>query len=403
MILINKRMDLKEKINNLSEKYYSRVVEIRQHIHKHPELSFHEEKTAAYVSTVLDSLNIKYKKGIAGNGIVGVIEGKNPEKKCIALRADMDALPIEEKSNVSYKSVNNGVMHACGHDAHTASLLGVLMVINELKNEFEGCVKFIFQPAEEKIPGGAKLMIEQGVLENPVPSLILAQHAYPELKSGKVGFKAGMYMASSDEIYITVKGKGGHAAIPSKIDNTVLIASKLIVELQQIPDKIAPQGIPTVLSIGKVIAQGATNVIPDEVFLEGTFRTMNEEWREKAHNEIKRLADEFAGKYKIAIDVKILKGYPVLNNHVEYTEKAISNAQQFLGFDKVELLESRMTSEDFAYFSQYIPAVFYRFGTTEPGSDSFFPLHSPNFTIYEESLKTGVSLLAYQTIQFLNE
>jgi len=396
-------MDLKEKIRTLTEKHFSQVVEIRQHIHKNPELSFKEFETSTYITSVLNSIQVKHKTGIAGTGIVGIIEGKNPDKRCIALRADMDALPIDEKNEIPFKSANKGIMHACGHDAHTASLLGAIKILNELKNEFEGTVKFIFQPAEEKIPGGAKMMIEEGVLKDPKPSLIIAQHAYPELYSGMIGIKSGIYMASSDEIYITVKGKGGHAAIPDKIDNTVLVASKLIVELQQISSNLAPKGIPTVLSIGKVIAQGATNIIPDEVFLEGTFRTMNEEWRAKAHSEINRIAQDIANQNKLSIEVKILKGYPVLSNHAESTKKAIINAQDFIGKENVVMLESRMTSEDFAYYSQEIPAVFYRFGVTKPGSTSFSPLHSPNFTIHEESLKTAMALITYQAIKFLND
>ncbi|OFX86573.1 MAG: N-acyl-L-amino acid amidohydrolase [Bacteroidetes bacterium GWF2_33_16] len=394
-------MDIKEKIKNLSEKYYSNVVKIRQHIHKHPELSFNEHHTANYVASILETLDLKFNTGIAGTGITGIIEGKNPGKKCVALRADMDALPIEEKNDISYKSVNKGVMHACGHDAHTASLLGAIMILNDLKDEFEGTVKFIFQPAEEKIPGGAKLMVEEGVLKNPTPSVILAQHAYPELVAGKIGIRAGTYMASSDEIYITVKGKGGHAAIPDKIDNTVLIASKLVVNLQQIPKSIAPKDTPTVLSIGKMIAQGATNVIPDEVYMEGTFRTMNEEWRANAHSEIHKMAKELADQNKVEIEVKILTGYPVLSNHIESTEKAKNIAIDFVGADNVIDLEPRMTSEDFAYYSQEIPAVFYRLGITKPGSDLFFPLHSPNFTIHDEAMKTGIALFAYQATQFL--
>lgn len=394
-------MDIKEKISILTDKYFQKAVEIRQYLHKHPELSFHENETSKYISDVLTLNGIAYKKGMAKTGITGIIEGKNPRKKCIALRADMDALPIEEKNDIPFKSINNGVMHACGHDAHTASLLGVILILNELKNDFEGTIKFIFQPAEEKLPGGAKAMIEEGILKDPVPELILAQHVYPELESGKLGFKAGNYMASSDEIYITVKGKGGHAAIPDKIDNTVLIASKLIVEMQQISRTLSPSDIPTVLSFGKVIANGATNVIPDEVKIEGTFRTMNENWRSKAHELIQQIAEEIAQKHTISIDVSILKGYPVLINHEEFTNKAIKLAEELLGKENVKPLEFRMTSEDFAYYSQHIPAVFYRLGITKPGEPSFYPLHSPNFTIYEESIKTGMSAMAYLAVQFL--
>ncbi len=289
-------MDLKNKIKQLSEKYFDQVIDIRRHLHENPELSFHEYETSKYIVSLLESWEIKYTAGIANTGITCIIEGKNPDKKVIALRADMDALPVEEQNEISYKSKNKGVMHACGHDVHTSSLLGTLLILNQLKDDFEGTIKFIFQPAEEKLPGGAKQMIEEGVLENPVPDFILGQHVYPDLEVGKVGFRKGIYMASTDELYLTIRGKGGHAALPKKINNTVLAASEIIVALQQISNELSPKEIPTVLSIGKVIANGATNVIPNEVYLEGTFRTMDESWRKKAHLKIKEISDTIAKK-----------------------------------------------------------------------------------------------------------
>ncbi|MCK5170467.1 MAG: amidohydrolase, partial [Bacteroidales bacterium] len=368
-------MELKNTINQLVEKHYSQVIKIRRHIHQNPELSFEEYETSKYITSLLDSWNIKYKSGIANTGIECILEGKSPQKKIIALRADMDALPVEEENDIPYKSNKEGVMHACGHDAHTASLLGTLLILKELKDHFEGTIKFIFQPAEEKLPGGAKQMIEEGVLENPTPEFILGQHVYPELTYGKVGFKKGVYMASSDELYLTIKGKGGHGAMPEKITNTVLIASQIIVALQQIPAEYAPENIPTVLSIGKVIANGATNVVPNEVYLEGTFRTMDENWRNDAHNKISDIAKSIAEKQGATVHINIKTGYPVLVNNENATGKVIQYAKEYLGDENVAELDIRMTAEDFAYYSQKLPATFYRLGTSSD-TENINPLHS---------------------------
>lgn len=394
-------MDLKDKINQLVDKYYDQVIDIRRYLHQNPELSFQEHKTSEYISSLLYSWDLKYRRGIANTGIECILEGKNPGKRVIALRADIDALPVNEENEIPYKSNNNGVMHACGHDAHTASLLGTILILKDLKDHFEGTIKFIFQPAEEKLPGGAKQMIEEGILENPVPEFILGQHVYPELSYGKVGFKKGVYMASADELYFTIKGKGGHGAMPEKITNTVLIASQIVVAVQEIPKKFAPENIPTVLTIGKVIANGATNIIPNEVYLEGTFRTMNEEWRSKAHQKITEIAKSIAEEQGASVDINIKKGYPVLINDELATEKTIQYAQDFLGKENVVDLDLRMTAEDFAYYSQKIPATFYRLGTSS-SKETSNALHSSNFNIDEKSLKTGVGTMAYVSIRYLN-
>jgi amidohydrolase len=392
-------MDIKTKIKQLSDKYFDEVVAIRRHLHQNPELSFQEYETAKYITSLLNKMGIKYKSGIAGNGILAFIEGKNPTKKTIALRADIDALPIDEQNEISYKSTNKGVMHACGHDAHTASMFGTIYILKALQDEFEGTITIIFQPAEEKLPGGAKLMIEEGVLENPKPEMILAQHVFPELTTGKVGFKSGIYMASTDELHFTVKGKGGHAAIPDKLINTVLTAAQIITELQEVP-KQTPKNVPTVLTIGKVIANGATNVVPNEVHMEGTFRTMDETWRKDAHKKITEIVNKIASNNGAKVDLEIRHGYPVLINNQETTQKAISFAQEFLGDKNVEELPLRMTAEDFAYYSQVIPATFYRLGTSKNIND-YEPLHSPNFNIDEDALKTGMETMAYIAYNFM--
>ena len=307
-------MDLKQLIKEKAAAYKKEVVAIRRYLHQHPELSFKEYKTADFVENKLKEYGISNQKRIVETGIIAIIEGVNPSKKTIALRADLDALPIQEDNEVDYKSVNDGIMHACGHDVHTSSLLGVAKMLNELKSEFEGTVKLIFQPGEEIIPGGASLVIKEGGLQNPEPTAIIGQHVYPQLEAGKVGFRSGMYMASADELYVTVKGKGGHGALPQLNIDPVLIASHIIVSLQQIVSRGAHPTVPTVLSFGKVVANGATNIIPDEVKLEGTFRTMNEEWRANAHVKMKKMAESIAEGMGGSCDFEVRKGYPFLVN-----------------------------------------------------------------------------------------
>jgi amidohydrolase len=392
---------VKEKIKSFAEKYFAEIVALRRHLHANPELSFEEYNTSAFVCSKLDEWGISYKNGIVKTGIVALIEGKNPEKKSIALRADLDALPIKEENNKEYISKNIGVMHACGHDVHTSSLLGAAKILNELRNEFEGTVKLIFQPGEEKLPGGASLMINEKVLENPKPVSIFAQHVFPSMETGKVGFRPGMYMASTDEIYITVKGKGGHAAMPANYVNPLLISSKLILALHaEFMDEKTRSipNIPTVLAFGKITGMGATNVIPDEVKIEGTFRTMDEKWREEAHEKMKDIAAKVFSENGGSGEFNILKGYPFLVNDETLTNNAIVNAKEFLGDEKVELLDLRMTAEDFAFYSQHIPACFYRLGTGNKklGIDS--GVHTSTFDIDEEALKTGMGLMTWLAI-----
>lgn len=406
---------MKEKIKSLSEKYFNEVVSLRRHLHANPELSFEEYNTSAFVCSKLDEWKIPYKKGMVKTGIVALIEGeKEPhprplsegrgEQRCVALRADLDALPIKEENNKEYISKNSGVMHACGHDVHTSSLLGAAKILNELKNEFEGTVKLIFQPGEEKLPGGASLMINEGVLKNPEPESIFAQHVFPSMETGKVGFRSGMYMASTDEIYITVKGKGGHAAMPANYVNPLLIASKLLVALQaEFMDEKTRSipNIPTVLAFGKVTGMGATNVIPDEVKIEGTFRTMDEKWREEAHEKMKDIAAKVFSENGGSGEFNIMRGYPFLVNNEELTNKAIANAKEFLGEENVELLDLRMTAEDFAFYSQHIPACFYRLGTGNKKLGITSGVHTSTFDIDEEALKTGMGLMAWLAVKEL--
>ncbi len=388
-------MDLKEKIQKRSGEIFNEVVNYRRHLHSHPELSFHEVETSAFVSERLNELGIKHERNIGGYGVVGIIEGKNPQSKTRALRADMDALPITEANDVSYKSQNAGVMHACGHDVHTSSLLGAAQILNELKNEWEGTIKLVFQPAEEKLPGGASLMIKEGVLKNPEVNYMHGQHVMPQIPAGKVGFRSGLYMASTDELYVTVKGKGGHGAMPQYNIDPVLITSHLIVALQQIVSRVANPIMPSVLSFGKVIANGATNVIPNEVYLEGTFRTLDEKWRNEAHIRMKQMAEDLAKSMGGTCDFEIRKGYPFLYNDEVLTAKNKNLAQEYLGKENVIDLDIWMAAEDFAYYSQVVPSCFYRLGTRNESRGIISSVHTPTFDIEEEALKIGVGLMAF--------
>jgi len=394
-------MKLADKIKKLAGKYHGQAIETRRHLHRHPELSFNEYNTAAFVAGKLEEAGIPFKDKVAVTGLVGIIEGKNPGRKTIALRADMDALPISEKNDVLYKSVNEGVMHACGHDVHTTSLLGAAKILMDLKDEFEGTVRLVFQPGEEKLPGGASIMISEGVLTNPVPAAMLGQHVMPLIDVGKVGFRSGIYMASTDEIYATVKGKGGHGAMPHTVIDPVLITSHIIVALQQIVSRNANPIMPSVLSFGKVIANGATNVIPDEVYLEGTFRTLDEKWRNDAHVKMKHLAETLAISMGGTCEFNIHKGYPVLYNNERLTAAAKKHAIDFLGKENVQDLDIWMAAEDFAFYSQHVDACFYRLGVRNEARGIVSSVHTPTFDIDEDALLTGMGLMAYLAIREL--
>ena len=351
-----------DKIKTIASSNLEKVIQVRRFIHQNPELSFQEFNTSKYIQKFLKEHDISYEAGILETGIVAKIEGKNPTDQLIVLRADMDALPIQEENDINYCSINNGIMHACGHDVHTASLLGTALILQEFKDDFSGTIKFIFQPGEEKLPGGAKLMLEDGVF-NKTPKSCYAQHVFPDLPAGKVGFKSGIYMASADELHIKIIGKGGHAALPHKLNDPILMAAQLINSLQQIVSRNNNPNNPSVLSFGYISGKGATNVIPNIVELKGTFRTFNETWRFDAHQKMKAIANgicQSAGG-KCEFDIKV--GYPFLVNDKIVTENAKLAAIDYLGINNVVDLELRMTAEDFAYFSQVAPSCFYRLGT----------------------------------------
>jgi amidohydrolase len=374
-----------KKIKSLANHYFSKVTEIRRHLHQNPELSFKEYETSKYIQDQLTLSEIKFKTGYVETGIVAIIEGKNPHKKTILLRADMDALPIDEKNNVDYKSKKQGIMHACGHDAHSAIALGSAFILNDLKNDFEGTVKIMFQPGEELLPGGANLMIEAGVLDNPKVDKALALHVFPSMEVGKVGFKSGMYMASSDELYISVIGKGGHAAMPNECINPLIIASEIILEINKLfmqPNSLKGtpgENIPTVVVFGKIDGKGATNVIPSVIEIAGTIRTMDESWRESIHQQIKLLV-----------------------KNVSFTNNCFEAAINYLGENQVEVLPLRMTAEDFAFISQKVPSCFFRLGTGNKSKGITSGVHTSNFDIDEKSLEIGIGLMAWLALNELN-
>lgn len=391
-------MDIIERIRLLSKSYFADVVEIRRHLHAYPELSLQEHKTAEYIAHALDTIGISYERGIAGTGILALIRGGMGEGRVVALRADMDALPISEENDVAYKSLNPGVMHACGHDVHMACLLGAARILYELRDSWAGEVKLIFQPSEETAPGGAKLMIEAGVLDKPVPEALFGQHVFVPLPAGKVGVRSGKYMASADEIYLTIKGKGGHAATPHLSVDPIVIASHIVVALQTIVSRSAKASMPSVLSFGKITGMGRTNIIPNEVAIEGTFRTFNEEWRAEALTRIANMAEGIAKGMGGDCEVHIVKGYPYLVNDDKLAAAFRQHASEYLGPENVEELDLAMTAEDFAFFSQRLPSCFYRLGIANPVKGAGSNLHTPTFDVDEQALEVGMGLMAYLAV-----
>ncbi|MFC4212268.1 M20 family metallopeptidase [Pedobacter lithocola] len=391
---------IKDKIKDLAGSIFNDVVGYRRHIHANPELSYKEFETSLFIKDKLTKWGIEF-TDCANTGVVGLIKGNLASDKVIALRADMDALPIHEANDKPYRSKNQGVMHACGHDVHTSSLLGTAYILNQLKDEFGGTIKLIFQPAEELLPGGASIMIKEGVLENPKPDAIVGQHVMPLIDAGKVGFRSGIYMASTDELYVTVTGKGGHGAQPHQNIDSVVIASHIIIALQQIVSRNADPRLPSVLSFGKVIANGATNIIPNEVKIEGTFRTLDEDWRNEAHKRMKKMAEGMAESMGGSCDFDIHRGYPFLINEEKLTANARSFAEDFLGKENVVDLDIWMAAEDFSFYSQVTDACFYRLGTGNLEKDTSYSVHTPKFDIDEDALKLSTGLMAYIAVKQL--
>lgn len=385
---------MQSKIKALAQQYATEFIDIRRHLHAHPELSYQEFETSKFVQGKLTEFGIPFEVK-ATTGVVGLIKGKKSESRIIALRADMDALPIKEENDIPYKSKNEGVMHACGHDVHTACLLGAAKILNELKEEWEGTVKLIFQPGEEKNPGGASLMIKDGVLENPKPQAILALHVNTILEVGQLSFRGGKVMASADEIYITVKGKGGHAASPHLTVDPILISSHLVIALQQLVSRNNNPFNPSVLSITSFNGGNTTNVIPNEVKLMGTFRAMDEEWRFKAHELIRKITTDLVSSMGGTVDLHIDVGYPCVMNNEKVNANARKKAEQYMGAKNVSETELRMGAEDFGYYAQQIPACFYRLGTMNTAKGITAGVHTPVFNIDESAIEIGMGMMAW--------
>lgn len=389
-----------DEIKALSAGIFDKVVADRQHLHQNPELSFQEYNTSKFVQQRLDEIGIPWTI-MAETGVIGELRGDLPSEEVIALRADMDALPIFEVDGRPYGSKNPGVMHACGHDVHTASLLGTAHILHQLKGSLRGTVKFIFQPAEERLPGGASILIKEGVLQNPRPRNVIGQHVMPMIDAGKIGFRRGKYMASTDELYVKIRGKGGHGAQPQQNIDPIVITAQIITALQQIISRVADPRMPSVLSFGKIIANGATNVIPDEVYLEGTFRTFNEQWRERAHEKMKKIAVGIAESMDATCDFEVRKGYPALVNDEPLTDELRAFAEEYMGRENVVDLDLWLAAEDFAYYSQQVPSCFYRLGTRNAGKGITSAVHTPSFDIDESALKISTGLMAYLTLKQL--
>ncbi len=385
---------IRQKAAELSDK----ITGYRRHLHAHPELSFQEYQTSAFIKSKLDEMSIEWKP-VAGTGVLATVKGKLASDKVVALRADMDALPITEANQCAYTSTNPGVMHACGHDFHTASLLGTAEILQSMRGSFGGHIKLLFQPAEEVLPGGALQMIKEGVLEDPVPSAVIGQHVSPFLESGKIAVRKGKFMASMDELFVTVRGKGGHGAQPHRNIDPVMIAAQILVSLQQVVSRFANPSLPTVLSFGKVIANGAINIIPDEVNLEGTFRTMNEDWRSEAHQRMKEMAEGIAKSMGGSCTFVINRGYPFLINDAVITEHLTACAHTYLGSSNVEEAEIWMAAEDFARYSQLVPSCFYLLGTGNQQKGITSSLHTATFDVDEEVLATSMGLMSFAAIE----
>ena len=394
---------MKATLQKLTVENFGYVVSCYQSLHAHPELSFHEYETGCFVQKELTSMGIPFRAGIGGTGILGKIEGINPAKKIIALRADMDALPVNEEVDIPWKSTVKNVMHACGHDAHTSCLLGAAKILQQCRNDFEGTILLIFQPGEEKSPGGAHLMLEDGLFKDIEPEIILGQHVSVDFPTGTMCFLPGMIMASADEIHVKIHGKGGHGALPHLINDTVLAASQTIVSLQQVRSRLCHPLIPMVLTFGKLIADGATNVIPSEVILAGTFRTVDEKWRSQGIIHIRRIINETCAAYGCTAEIEIPEGYPCVVNDDKITADARQFATEWVGKENIRNLEMRMTSEDFGFFSQKYPSTFFRFGVKGETNSNTGGLHSSTFKIDEKALETGMGGLVWLAWRFLNE
>jgi len=368
---------------------FDSVVDVRRTLHRHPELSGEERETARRVAERLRGLDLDdVQTGINGHGVVATLDGAKPGPTLL-LRADMDALPIQEETELDFASEADGVMHACGHDVHTASLLGTAALLARHRDALRGQVRFCFQPHEERLPGGAKGMIDEGVLDGV--DAAFGQHVKPDLPPGTIGVRPGWAMASADEVYVTVNGDGGHAGSPHELDtDATYVAAQILSGLQSVISRHCPPGTPSVLTIGRLVADGATNVIPATARLEGTFRAMGEDWRHRAHGLLRRVATRTAEAHGAAADVDVRTGYPALRNHEAEATLVADAAHDYVGPDRTVDADRWFAGEDFAYFLQERPGAFYQLGV---GSEH--GLHTSGLTVDEEALRTSTGFMAY--------
>lgn len=391
----------KEHILQQAANYGNDTVALRRHLHEHPEVSFHETQTSAFVQQKLTEYGIPFKTGYAQNGIAAFIQTDKPGKT-IVLRADMDALPIEEDASHQCVSANVGTMHACGHDLHVASLLTAARILNDARHLLTGTIMLVFQPGEESFPGGANVMMKEGLFNNISPDVVIGAHVMPDMPVGHVGFCAGTYMASGDEIHITVNGKGGHGGMPHLLTDNVLVACQIVVDMQHLVARVVPATVPAVLSFGKIIANGATNIIPDSVYIAGTLRMMSEEWRATMKQRIRKVANGIAESFGTTCNIDIKDGYPSVYNNPEITAQAEQFATELLGPQNVEQMSVRMTAEDFGYYTQLYPSVFYRFGVARPDGTTG-NVHTSHFLPSEDALITSPAVMAWLAVRFLQQ
>ncbi len=394
---------LAERIQKRAEEIFPDVVAVRRDIHLHPELSYEEVRTTAVITEYLRGIGITPEPPLLETGVIALIEGgrKLGRENLVALRADIDALPLQEESLHGFCSLEPGKMHACGHDMHTAMLLGAAAILMGMRDELEGDVLLIFQPAEEKSPGGAKPLLDAGLFSRFKPSAIFGQHCFPNVETGKVALCKGSFMAAADELYFTVTGKGGHASAPHKAADPVLAAAHIITAAQYLVSRVAPPHEPAVVSIASIHGGNAPNVIPRQVTMAGTMRTMNEKLRALLQEKLRQTVSHVAEGLGVEAEVEIRKGYPVLYNDPDVTEKAAIICGEYLGRESVLESEPIMTAEDFAYYLQECPGTFWQIGTGTADPEKSSTLHSPTFNPEEEALQTGSGLLAYTALRFL--
>ncbi len=384
-------------IKNQIGEIYQQVVDFRRKIHQNPELSNKEFATTEFIISILKDNNIEYKR-ITETGAVGIIgKGNN----CIALRADIDALPIKEETELPFASQNPGIMHACGHDFHTAILLGSAIILKKFEEHLNGTIKLIFQPSEELIPGGALKMIKAGVLDNPRPKYVLGQHIYPELNTGEIAVSAGPVMAAADELYWNLYGKGSHAAQPHMGNDPLIVAANLIIYLQAMLNNNKNPFSPAVLSVTSVIGGNATNIFPEFASMQGTLRTFDESLRSKLHKLIENNSRQIASLFDVKCDVEVRKGFPALINNSELVDKFKYIANQALGVNNVHGFEPKMWAEDFAYFAREVPSVFWFLGVKQSVDSEVVPLHNSKLNPDEQALKTGMLAMVSAAIELL--